>query len=188
MTKNLQGKKSETFTKLLYISFALFLLILIWGIYFKANRFSGVIKNYKKLANKTPWERFTYDIIPFVRFSRKDFILNMLAFAPFGIYLPLIFKKHTHLKGFITCFLVSLSVELLQFITIVGTFSTNDLIANSLGYFIGAVIFAGIVKLLSPKIINVVNGAIITFATPFVIYAFINTATHFSVYVTKTLL
>ena len=27
-------------------------------------------------------------------FSTKDFILNTVAFAPFGIYLPFIFKKH----------------------------------------------------------------------------------------------
>lgn len=185
--KNKAIKKQIFFNDLMVFSFLLFLTILIWGIYFKINRYNAIIKNYRKLESLSALERFTYNIIPFTRFSAKDFILNTLAFAPFGLYLPLLFKNHTHLKGALTCFLFSLLIELTQYITIVGTFSTNDLIANTLGYFVGAFLYFLIVKRLSKRVINFFNMIIVTIASPLAVYAIITTALNVSVYITKIL-
>ena len=174
------------FSALFTISYLLFITILIWAIYFKLNRYSSILSNYRKLIKLSDFERFTYNIVPFTLFSTKDFILNTIAFAPFGIYLPFIFKKHSHLKGLAVCFLVSLTVELTQFATVVGTFSTNDLIANTLGYLVGAFFFTLIVKKLPIKIINYANVAIIALASPFALYGIIKTARNLAFYVTKT--
>lgn len=177
----------KVFTSLLIFSFALFLTILIWGVFFKVNNYKAIIKNYHKLEDLTFFERLTYNIKPFHKFNKKDFILNILAFSPFGIYLPLIFKKHTHLKGLLTCFGVSLLVETTQLITIIGTFSTNDLIANTLGYVVGYFFFNHLVVKFSNKLINQFNMAIIAIASPIAVMAIINTVSNLTVYVTKTM-
>ncbi len=188
-----KSKKEKLLDFLLYISFWTFAILLIWGIYFKANRYTSIIKNYNKFAGKSHLERLTYDIIPFKtllirpKTIIKDFILNAIAFLPFGIYLPLINKKHTFIKGVLFCFLFSLCFELTQFITIVGTFSTNDLIANTFGYVLGTAIYMILGDRFIKSAIKYINVIVIILVIPFLLYEFSDTLSHFSVYLYKTL-
>jgi glycopeptide antibiotics resistance protein len=63
---------------------------------------------------------------------------NVLAFFPLGIFLPWLFKR---LIGFwrttTTVFLATSSVEILQFVTRVGSFDIDDIILNTIGGAIG---------------------------------------------------
>ena len=181
------NEKRALFSWLSLFSYLLFCTILIWGIYFKINDFHAIIKNYHKLEHLTNFQRFTYAINPFFKIRAKDVFLNVLAFAPFGFYLPLLFPRHTHFKGILCCFLVSLTVELMQFLTIVGTFSTIDLIANTCGYFVGAFFFELFIKRLPSRFINYLNMTVIAIASPIAVYGVINTVTHFTIYITKSL-
>ena len=187
MSELVYNKKRTLFNFLLYFSFGLFLTILIWALFFKLNKYPAIIKNYKKLKGLNLIERLKYDLIPFARFSKKDFLLNILAFTPFGLYLPLIFKKHTFIKGILLCFAISFAIELTQAITIVGTFSTNDLIANTLGFIVGAIFFKNFIDRANSRMFNLLNTVVIFFASPFAVIGIINTVTNFSVYITKTL-
>ena len=187
------NQKNAIFKALLYTSFFLFLAVLIWGIYFKANNYKAVIKNYNKLADKTLWERFTYDLVPFNQYAItpkkviEDFFMNALAFLPLGLYLPLMSRKNTLLKGALIAFLITLSLETLQLVTVVGTFSSNDLIANTFGYFVGFLLYKLIGNKVPKTVINVVNILIIIVTIPFLIHVFSDTLSHFSVYAYKKL-
>ena len=187
MSELAYNKKRTLFNFLLYFSFGLFLTILIWALFFKLNKYPAIIKNYKKLKGLSLIERLSYDLIPFTRVQTKDFLLNILAFMPFGLYLPLIFKKHSFIKGVLLCFAISFAIELTQGITIVGTFSSDDLIANTLGFVVGTIFFKNFIDHANSRMFNLLNATIIFIASPFAIVGVINTVTHLSVYITKTL-
>ncbi len=81
---------------------------------------------------------------------------NLLAFVPFGVFVPMIFGARYH--RFLSIFLLSiLSLELLQMVTYLGSFDVEDVIVNALGATIGfcAYRLGGKFKLRSQKIIGV---------------------------------
>lgn len=63
---------------------------------------------------------------------------NLLMFLPLGIYLPIIWKK---CRKLMTTLLISLTVligiELIQFLTLLGSLDIDDLILNLCGILIG---------------------------------------------------
>ena len=67
----------------------------------------------------------------------EGYILNVLLFVPYGYLLPFI-KKKPFLKQTVLCsFLLSLCIELLQFLFKRGIFDIDDLICNTVGGLIG---------------------------------------------------
>ncbi len=84
-------------------------------------------------------------IVSFRNFSINIFG-NFLAFMPYGIFLPLLFKSMNKYKNFlITMILIVLLIEILQFVTMSGSCDIDDLILNVLGasivYFITKIKF-----------------------------------------------
>ena len=80
-----------------------------------------------------------------------DEFFNMIIFAPFGIALPLINKKIKILPQVLFCFCLSLIIEVTQYFTAIGGLASDDLIMNTLGYFLGLVFYILIFKKLSDK-------------------------------------
>lgn len=76
-----------------------------------------------------------------------DFVqvyLNVMLFIPMGYLLPYMFewfRKKQPLRSGAASFLVSLAVENIQLITKHGYYDVDDLVTNTLGGFIGAVLF-----------------------------------------------
>ncbi len=65
-------------------------------------------------------------------------IMNVLAFAPFGFFLPIISPKNRKLLNIILLSIeLTLSIELLQLIFKVGTFDVDDILLNTLGGVLG---------------------------------------------------
>ena len=125
---------------------AAYIVVLFWALWLKFNDFSMVVPNHLWLRKLTVKERFLYDIIPFQ--IRYDFIrgllqfpANAIIFAPLGVVLPHVFKKKNIWRDVAVCFGISLSIELVQLVTIIGNFATADLIMNTLGYFIGYALY-----------------------------------------------
>ena len=60
---------------------------------------------------------------------------NILAFAPFGLFIPLIFEeKFGKFKNFLLLVIgIILIFEIVQFVTFRGTFDIDDIILNTLG-------------------------------------------------------
>ena len=67
---------------------------------------------------------------------------NILLFMPFGLLLPLVFRR---LRGMgallLAALLTSLSFELMQLLLAIGTFDVDDLLLNVLGAWLGFHVF-----------------------------------------------
>jgi glycopeptide antibiotics resistance protein len=136
--------------KLIKIGIVLYILVLIWIVYFKFGNIYLVWHNAFSISHLSPLERFMFDIRPF-DFSNSpdsqllsqifDEFLNGLIFAPFGILLPLLNKKVRILPQLLFCFGLSLIIEVTQYFTAIGGLASDDLIMNTLGYFLGLAIY-----------------------------------------------
>jgi hypothetical protein len=87
-----------------------------------------------------PWNNFDFS-----RDFIRDTILNLIGFIPFGFILTVTliraggaFEKHAVLIAVAFCFLVSLSLEILQAWMPSRTSSMRDLLLNTLGAWVGA--------------------------------------------------
>ena len=68
---------------------------------------------------------------------------NVLAFAPFGFFLPALNKKYR--KFFLTvflCMLFSLAVEVVQLVLKVGVCDVDDILLNTVGGIVGYIFYA----------------------------------------------
>lgn len=89
-------------------------------------------------------------LIPFRDFiyAPRHFILNIVAFVPFGFFLPLLYKKHCSIKSVaVVGFLFSSCIELVQMFGW-GATEIDDLIANTLGVSLGYLLYCLIEKCL----------------------------------------
>lgn len=79
---------------------------------------------------------------------------NMIAFVPFGFFLPVIWRRmgHWH-RVTLLSFLMSLLVETAQLVTRVGSFDVDDLLLNTVGGFAGYVCYC-VIAWLQEKAVN----------------------------------
>jgi glycopeptide antibiotics resistance protein len=146
--------------KLIKIGIVLYILVLIWIVYFKFGNIYLVWHNAFSISHLSPLERFMFDIRPFDFSNSPDSqllsqifeeFLNALIFAPFGILLPLLNKKVKILPQLLFCFGLSLIIEMTQYFTAIGGLASDDLIMNTLGYFVGLIFYILIFKKISDK-------------------------------------
>lgn len=63
---------------------------------------------------------------------------NVLAFMPFGFFLPMIWKRTDRLfLTAVSSFLMSLCIETVQLVSRVGSFDVDDLLLNTIGGVLG---------------------------------------------------
>ena len=120
---------------LFYALFAAYLVILTWIILFKAQinlsdlRFRSV--------NLIPFS----DMISVRGYFGFDFVMNLLAFVPFGFYMKRLFGGRKLWVQILPIFGVSLLFEILQYIFSLGASDVNDLISNTLGGLAGVGVY-----------------------------------------------
>lgn len=86
-----------------------------------------------------------------------NLVTNLLLFAPMGFFIPLLFKNRiTNIKQFIILIIIlSLFVEILQFITYSGSTDIEDIILNTIGaIIIYALMKTKLVKKILEKALN----------------------------------
>ena len=86
-----------------------------------------------------------------------NLVTNLLLFAPMGFLIPLLFKNRiTNIKQFIILIIIlSLFVEILQFITYSGSTDIDDIILNTIGaIIIYALMKTKLVKKILEKALN----------------------------------
>ncbi len=77
----------------------------------------------------------------------QEVILNVVLFVPIGMLIAFLFdRRWIYLKGLLTGFLASLTVETLQLIMQRGLFELDDIFHNTLGCVIGVVISTAVFK------------------------------------------
>lgn len=75
-------------------------------------------------------------------FYMRMWYCNIAMLIPFGILVPMINNKFCSAKRVVLSgFLFSLAIEITQYFTGRGLFEVDDLIANTLGAFIGYILF-----------------------------------------------
>ena len=125
------------------IIFALYIFFLLYFLIFsEIYGRSGVMQDYH--YNVTPFqeiERFWKYREQLGLMSYINLFGNVLIFVPFGFMEPLTSKKRSFWATLIDGCLVSLSVEIFQFITKVGRFDVDDLMLNTTGVALGYVCF-----------------------------------------------
>ena len=84
------------------------------------------------------------ELLPFWSYShpelRMEIVLNYILFIPLGVLLYLCFGEKPGLRVVIAGFLLSALIELIQLTFKIGVFEFDDMIGNTIGCLIGAVI------------------------------------------------
>lgn len=115
---------------------ALYLLILLWLVLFKFSyNLSSVLIDYQTRG---------LNLIPFAGSSWgnvKEMIDNLVAFVPFGLLLSVNLKRATLWRKLALMFIVSLAVEMTQFVLAIGITDITDVITNTFGGFIGLILY-----------------------------------------------
>lgn len=139
--ENEKDKLKKFWLKILFCMYCLTL----FAILFLENEYRLIDTSYK--GNPFTKEHLeTVNIIPFktiidflLNWNIKVFILNiginLLIFMPMGIFIPILFKNNiNNLKQFtIIMIIISLTVEIIQFITFRGATDIDDVILNVFG-------------------------------------------------------
>ena len=84
------------------------------------------------------------ELVPFWSYShpglRMEIVLNYLLFMPLGFLLYLCFGEKFGLRVVLAGFLLSASIEIVQLVFRIGLFEFDDMIGNTIGCLIGAVV------------------------------------------------
>lgn len=124
-----------------WILFGIYLVLLCYFLFFSEQ------------MGRTFTERsYHYNLVPFKEIMRfinyrealgtravvYNLLGNIVAFIPFGLFLPLLQHKQRHLwRIILLSFDFSLLVELLQLVSKRGSFDVDDLILNTIGGAVG---------------------------------------------------
>lgn len=81
-----------------------------------------------------------------IKFWIENIFGNIIMFIPLGIFLPLLYEKFRSVKKVVLfCMCVSVCIEIIQFLSeFIGTYRScdiDDVILNTLGGFIGIILF-----------------------------------------------
>lgn len=130
-----------------FILMCVYLLMLFYLVFFSEmfGRHTAHINQY----NLTPFKTIGNFIKYHESVSTASFVVNIIgnvaAFVPFGLILPIILrtKKHRYYIQwvFFWAFLLSLSIEVTQYLTAVGAFDVDDLILNTSGALVGYILY-----------------------------------------------
>lgn len=193
----MKNKTEKLFYKLSIGIFIVYLILMLWVIMFKCNMLHSITDTYLFFKNFTLSERFYFYIVPFKDYIEgpflsqidtiiQDDLLNVFLFVPFGMYLTLFLKKRSFIKVLLMSCLLSSILELFQLITIIGSFSTKDIITNTIGgifgYFINRIIYKENNSINKIKVLNIISTVVLIIFIPLTIYAVFNTMKHFEFY------
>lgn len=91
----------------------------------------------------------SFNFLPFTDLDPSQLILNIVVFLPLGILAPMILRRiNTTMKMAITAFLLSMTIETIQFFFLSRAADIDDVITNTLGGICGYLIFLIGTKLL----------------------------------------
>lgn len=94
-------------------------------------------------------------------FAFSNIMGNIAIFIPLGIYIPLLINKKSIFTNSAIVALISLCVEIVQYILAIGTADVDDIILNTIGGLLGILIFKLVYLIFKDK-----SKVVITFLTP----------------------
>ena len=109
------------------------------------------------------------ELLPLADGFSFSFILNIIAFMPFGFLVPMISPSYS--KWYKTVglgFLFSLSIEVSQLFTLYRATDINDLLTNTLGTLLGFLFFRLLNKMVKRKLIPSLHNDQTNFLPPLI--------------------
>ena len=139
-------KKKFNHKAVMKLLFIIYMCVLVYVVFFAEamgrTPQDGYVYNLTPLKEIKRFMKYIWDNDALGRVARLNIFGNIIAFIPFGIYLP--YTSESKL-GFISTFLytfsLSLTIELVQLITKVGSCDVDDIILNALGGVIGYILW-----------------------------------------------
>ena len=139
-------KKEFNHKAVMKLLFIVYMCVLVYVVFFAEamgrTPQDGYVYNLTPLKEIKRFMKYIWDNDALGRAARLNIFGNIIAFIPFGIYLP--YTSESKL-GFISTFLytfsLSLTIELVQLITKVGSCDVDDIILNALGGVIGYILW-----------------------------------------------
>lgn len=133
----------DRYLRVLLIAYTFIMLYLLFFSYGFRFGSGGVARDGMRSVNFTPLKSIADYLNGVYHVSKGAIVYNLLGniavFIPFGIFLYLYKLRNIFLVSFLAAF-CSCSVELLQYAFKIGVTDIDDVILNTLGAFIGAVI------------------------------------------------
>ena len=138
---------------------------------FAVLQLTGYFILFKEISSHDWWDKMNDRIVRHDRVNLEPFktieiyqtfgkqiLGNFVMLLPLGIYLPLFYtrlrKAYSFFAVLLICFLVSVSIELLQLATSYRSADIDDVILNTLGGGTGFIIYLLIKTIISPKNIS----------------------------------
>lgn len=138
MNMKSQGKKTAVFHNIvLYTVFVFYLFILFILLFQKRSSFRSV----NLILFFTIRSYLFGNSLLLHAFALMNVLGNIVMFIPLGIYITLFHSNKNILVNTIWTILISVAVEIAQFIFSVGATDIDDVILNGFGGFIGIVIY-----------------------------------------------
>ena len=181
---NLMDKIS--LTTLMSIAFGLYIVIVFWAVLFKCNMNYILEEGYLGLMDAHWTKRiFFFDDFYgwFKRAAEGDILnsdlitaaLNCLLLLPFGVCCMHFSKRKSILLTTLFALLFCLVIEVIQLHTFWGFFSFDDLFTNTLGGFLGAILYRIIYRQEREGIFKGIAIVCIAILAPLTVYAAIRT-------------
>lgn len=169
----------------LLLAAGIYFLLLVWAIVFKfsaiseinmdpkmslGDRFLRGLRFFDFFLESNPWRLVRGFLIA---------ILNVLLFVPWGIYASF-FYDQTRAVGFACAF--SCMVECLQLFARFGVFSFEDMLLNTLGAFLGVLLFKRYINRIPENTAQKINLWTVRIGAPFAAIAYINVIVAMALY------
>ncbi|WP_185147894.1 VanZ family protein [Peribacillus simplex] len=141
--------KYKKYVNVLFLSYIFMLAIVsFWGISISQTRLYGNIGDVSH--NIVPFHTIETYIFNFQHYNFDTWFYNtfgtILAFIPLGILLPLVFVNLKNITLIVLSLVVSLIIETIQYVTLLGVFDVDDILLNTFGSVLGFLIFTLIIK------------------------------------------
>lgn len=127
-------------------------------------------------------ERFKMSFSCFAKTDFKDGAANVLLFIPLGMMMPVFMGKRAYVKTIFLCFIISVGFEVLQILNCIGAFTYIDIINNTAGGVVGAIIHFLLHKHVKEKPLAIGFRILIALLIPTLIIAAVNTVVHIDYY------
>lgn len=139
-------KKEFNHKAVMKLLFIIYMCVLVYVVFFAEamgrTPQDGYVYNLTPLKEIKRFMKYIWDNDALGRAARLNIFGNIIAFIPFGIYLPYTSEsKLGFISTFLCTFSLSLTIELVQLITKVGSCDVDDIILNALGGVIGYILW-----------------------------------------------
>jgi glycopeptide antibiotics resistance protein len=141
--------KKKLYDILFYGIMGIYFVIMFWILF--QRRASGGVRIINTAPFSTISSYFYINGGILHGYGLVNLIGNILIFVPMGIYLSMLIKKTSVRAYTILVALISLGVEILQYIFALGVADIDDIILNTTGILIGALIYFGVKQLKNRK-------------------------------------